>query len=261
MKRIKGYEELTFKLYNAIDNGDLQFYTGLSFSPDTHKVNKTRNIYEFLENIKVVIYKTEESLSLFDEVLNGKIKAHISTKLLERNNSHTLIKVDSGIWTTLEMQQEKLNVWFNKSKEVLEDSQENNKIYEAKFYYDNPTRNNRIYCKALWENVLKSDSFKKGISTKSIFGKVLNCPEPNNLSPNLFFFVVIGCDLYDSEDCISVKFKILNNKNGSILEGFLNSGIQFNIVPVGDGRIIHVGKDIYVDPITYSFTRFDLIAN
>ena len=118
-KNKNNIKELISQLFEAIDKDDLQFYIKFGMSPYKYKIDGIGELHEALRNAEVVIYKTEEAFNLLNVVLSESVKGCIGDIIKEKNTSHTLVRVGSEFWTTLEMQQARMDVWFNKSKEIM----------------------------------------------------------------------------------------------------------------------------------------------
>lgn len=122
------------------------------------------------------------------------------------------------------------------------------------------TRNDNLYSRKLWQNVLDSEYVKESLETRTLFGAL---DHPETLE-NLAGDAAVSCtNLYidEAEECLKGTFNVLPTPRGKILAALLNTGSILGVScrGVGDLTVDSDGVNV-VDPDTYTFVCFDVVT-
>lgn len=125
--------------------------------------------------------------------------------------------------------------------------------------WKNPTRNGRKYTKELWENVVKSDTFKEYLETKTLYGE-LNHPA-DRLETDIKEIAIALSDIdFNSDGTLIGTFDILNTPNGRILKTLCDYGSKLGVSSRGGGEVITRNGETFVDEDSYEFMAFDVVT-
>lgn len=146
---------------------------------------------------------------------------------------------------------------------IKEDHQVQNKRYLGTLKgvcaeCDKPTRNERIYSRALWEKVLNSDSVKEGLENKVIYGE-LGHPE-DRLESDIQKIAICfsGYDI-QPDGVIIGYFDILDTPSGQLLKSLVDYGSILGISSRGGGDTYMREGKTYVSEDNYQFMCFDIV--
>ena len=126
--------------------------------------------------------------------------------------------------------------------------------------FNKPTRNGRRYPLELWRNIEKSDDFKEGMQTHTIFGE---CDHPETrveTSIKEIAIVLTKYEIREKEGNVYTEFHILDTPNGRILKELLDYGSQIGVSTRGLGDEIERDGEIIIDPDTYCFYGWDAVV-
>lgn len=116
-------------------------------------------------------------------------------------------------------------------------------------------RNGRIYPRKLWENVINSDYVKELLASKTLFGETDHPAERLEMSLQEVSHCI--SDIHLEGDDVIATIDILDTPNGNLVSKLLEYGSKIGVSSRGAGD---VGEDNVVDPDTYTFVGFDLVA-
>ena len=125
----------------------------------------------------------------------------------------------------------------------------------------NPTRNGRKYGIELWRNVEKSDDFKEGMATHTIFGEADHPEDRLETSIKEIAICLREFQIRESEGIVWCSFDILDTPNGRIVKELLDYGSELGVSSRGSGEEItnpQTGEN-EIDPNTYLFICFDVV--
>ena len=123
---------------------------------------------------------------------------------------------------------------------------------------DKPTRNDRIYSRALWEKVLNSESVKEGLENKVIYGE-LGHPE-DRLESDIEKIAICfsGYEIQPDGEIIG-DFDILDTPSGQLLKSLVDYGSILGISSRGGGDTVMREGRTYVREDDYQFMCFDIV--
>ena len=116
-------------------------------------------------------------------------------------------------------------------------------------------RNGRIYPRQLWENVINSDYVKELLASKTLFGETDHPAERLEMSLQEVSHCI--SDIKLEGDNVIATIDVLDTPNGNLISKLLDYGSKIGVSSRGAGD---VGEDNVVDPDTYTFVGFDLVA-
>jgi hypothetical protein len=123
----------------------------------------------------------------------------------------------------------------------------------------NPTRNNRKYNEALWENLFNSDIIKERFANGGIFGQLCH-PDYEEVDMEKVACVMPEPPVKDKNGELISYVDILNTPCGRIAYQLAKYGYKFGISSRGTGDLYtDENGDDAVDPETYNLTAFDLV--
>lgn len=122
------------------------------------------------------------------------------------------------------------------------------------------TRNGRGYILQLWQNVQDSDEFKEGMKYAIIVGELDHPEERVDYSLTKGCVILTDFEIREDEGIVWARFAILDNDQGRILLSYAQFGSVLGVSSRGLGdEIIQNGRNI-IDPDTYEFFCFDVVA-
>lgn len=116
-------------------------------------------------------------------------------------------------------------------------------------------RNGRIYPRKLWENVINSDYVQELLASKTLFGETDHPAERLEMSLQEVSHCI--SDIKLEGDNVIATIDVLDTPNGNLISKLLDYGSKIGVSSRGAGD---VGEDNVVDPDTYTFVGFDLVA-
>lgn len=116
-------------------------------------------------------------------------------------------------------------------------------------------RNGRIYPRELWQNVINSDYVQELLASKTLFGETDHPAERLEMSLQEVSHCI--SDIKLEGDNVIATIDILDTPNGNLISRLLDYGSKIGVSSRGAGE---VGSDNVVDPDTYTFVGFDLVA-
>ena len=122
-----------------------------------------------------------------------------------------------------------------------------------------PTRNDRKYVLRLWKNVEKSDDFKEGMETLTIFGEADHPEDRLETSIKEVAVCLRKFEIRESEGVVWCSFDILDTPNGRIVKELLDYGSKLGVSSRGSGEEIIENGETIIDPDTYIFICFDVV--
>lgn len=122
------------------------------------------------------------------------------------------------------------------------------------------TRNDRWYNIKLWKNVLSSDSFLEGMQNAVIIGENDHPEERVDYSLANGSVILTDIEIREDEGIVWARFAILDNIHGKILLSYLQFGSVVGASSRGIGDEIIVNGRNTIDPDTYEFFCFDIVA-
>ena len=148
------------------------------------------------------------------------------------------------------------------SKEVIENSKNAAIIGKIGGYGANcneSTRNGRKYVLKLWQNVEADPLFQEGLETHTIVGE-LDHPD-ERIDYALKEGAVVLTDFKIQNDGnIYTQFDILNTLPGRMVKTYFDAGCKLGVSSRGLGEEIVVDGETIIDPDTYAFFCFDVVA-
>lgn len=121
------------------------------------------------------------------------------------------------------------------------------------------TRNDRLYDRRLWENVINSESFKEGMETRTIFAEANHPEERIDIDIKEVAGVLTDLEILDNGD-IYTAFDILPTPNGKIVKTLLDYGCKIGVSSRGLGDEIIENGVTKIDPDTYEYYCHDFVV-
>lgn len=122
------------------------------------------------------------------------------------------------------------------------------------------TRNGRGYLSKLWKNVENSDLFLEGMKCAIIVGELDHPEERVDYSLSKGCVVLTDWEIREDEGIVWARFAILDNAEGHTLLSYVKFGSVLGVSSRGLGdEIMQDGRNI-IDPDTYEFYCFDVVA-
>lgn len=122
------------------------------------------------------------------------------------------------------------------------------------------TRNGRGYVLKLWQNVENSDDFKEGMKNATIVGELDHPEERIDYSLANGAVILTDWEIREDEGIVWARFAILDNQRGKDLLAYVKFGTVLGVSSRGLGdEIMQNGRTI-IDPDTYEFYCFDVVA-
>lgn len=116
--------------------------------------------------------------------------------------------------------------------------------------------NDMLLSKELWQKLFNSEEFKHYLSLGHYMG-FLGHPEDPGCQDFKNAAIVLRSADVGSDGVVHAKFDLVDTPVGRIVKTLIDAGVQFGISVRGVGD---VGADGYVDPDTFVFRGFDLVA-
>ena len=126
--------------------------------------------------------------------------------------------------------------------------------------FNKPTRNGRRYPLELWRNVEKSEDFKEGMATHTIFGECDHPLERIETAIKEIAIVLTKFEIREAEGNVYTEFHILDTPNGRILKELLDYGSQIGVSTRGLGDEIVKDGETIIDPETFVFFAWDAVV-
>lgn len=122
-----------------------------------------------------------------------------------------------------------------------------------------PTRNNRRYTLKLWQNVEKSEYFIEGMENRTIIG------EANHPNERLDYSIIDGAVILtkfeiQEDGTVYTEFDILDTLPGRTVKAYFDAGCKLGVSSRGLGEEVVVNGETIIDPETYQFYCFDVVA-
>lgn len=126
--------------------------------------------------------------------------------------------------------------------------------------WNDSTRNRRYYSRELWVKVFETDWVKEALHTHTLFGEA-DHPE-ERIEPLLTKAAVVLTDyeFLEDEKMIYGTFDILDTPSGRILRTLADYGCELGVSSRGRGNLINRNGRQEVDPDSYVFGGFDVVA-
>lgn len=122
-----------------------------------------------------------------------------------------------------------------------------------------PTRNDHLYSRRLWENVINSENFKEGMATRTIFAETDHPEERIDINIKEVAGVLTDLHLEPNGD-VFTAFDILPTPNGRILKTLLDYGCQIGVSSRGLGDEVVIDGVNQIDPDTYEYYCHDFVV-
>lgn len=127
-----------------------------------------------------------------------------------------------------------------------------------------PTRNNRLYPRALWERLINSNYVQEMLTTLTFYGEADHPFEWEDRLDSHIPEVCINIRkiwLDDAKGAVMAIIDVLDTPNGRIVKTLVDYGSKLGISSRGSGNVIETpGQSPTVDPDTYVFITFDIVA-
>lgn len=122
------------------------------------------------------------------------------------------------------------------------------------------TRNGRGYILKLWQNVEKSPDFLEGMKNATIVGELDHPEERIDYSLANGAVILTDWEIREDEGIVWARFAILDNQRGKDLLAYVKFGTVLGVSSRGLGdEIVENGRTL-IDPDTYEFYCFDVVA-
>ena len=122
------------------------------------------------------------------------------------------------------------------------------------------TRNDRGYVTRLWRNIENSDDFQEGMKCATIVGELDHPEERVDYSLANGAIILTDWEIREDEGILWARFAILDNPRGRDLLAYVKFGTVLGVSSRGLGdEIVQNGRTI-IDPDTYEFYCFDVVA-
>lgn len=148
------------------------------------------------------------------------------------------------------------------SKEIIENSKNKGvigKIGGIGADSNAPTRNGRRYPLELWQNVEKSEYFIEGMENRSIIGEADHPEERLDFSVKEGAVVLTKYEI-QNDGKVYTEFDILDTMPGRTVKTYFDAGCKLGVSSRGLGEEIMENGEKIIDPDTYQFYCFDVVA-
>lgn len=122
-----------------------------------------------------------------------------------------------------------------------------------------PTRNDRRYPLELWQNVKKSEYFIEGMQNRSIIGEADHPQERLDYSVKEGAVILTDYEIQD-DGTVYTEFDILDTISGRTVKTYFDAGCKLGVSSRGLGEEIMRNGEKIIDPDTYQFYCFDVVA-
>ena len=126
-----------------------------------------------------------------------------------------------------------------------------------------PTRNNRLYPRALWDRLIKSSYVQEMLKTLTFYGEADHPFEWEDRYETHIPEVCISVRklwLDDSKGAVMAIIDVLDTPNGRIIKTLADYGSILGISSRGSGNVIDTATPPTVDADSYVFFAFDIVA-
>lgn len=148
------------------------------------------------------------------------------------------------------------------SKEIIENSKNKGvigKIGGIGADSNAPTRNGRRYPLELWQNVEKSEYFIEGMENRSIIGEADHPEERLDFSVKEGAVVLTKYEI-QNDGKVYTEFDILDTMPGRTVKTYFDAGCKLGVSSRGLGEEIMENGEKIINPDTYQFYCFDVVA-
>lgn len=121
------------------------------------------------------------------------------------------------------------------------------------------TRNGRRYPLELWQNVEKSEYFIEGMANRSIIGEADHPQERVDYSVTEGAVVLTKYEI-QNDGRVYTEFDILDTIPGRTVKTYFDAGCKLGVSSRGLGEEIMLEGEKIIDPDTYQFYCFDVVA-
>lgn len=122
-----------------------------------------------------------------------------------------------------------------------------------------PTRNGRRYPLELWQNVEKSEYFIEGMANRSLIGEADHPVERVDYSVTEGAVVLTKYEIQDNGQ-VYTEFDILDTIPGRTVKTYFDAGCKLGVSSRGLGEELVRNGETIIDPETYQFYCFDVVA-
>lgn len=122
-----------------------------------------------------------------------------------------------------------------------------------------PTRNGRRYPLELWQNVEKSEYFIEGMKNRTLIGEADHPQERLDYSVTEGAVVLTKYEIQD-DGKVYTEFDILDTIPGRTVKTYFDAGCKLGVSSRGLGEEVMVSGEKIIDPETYQFYCFDVVA-
>lgn len=126
--------------------------------------------------------------------------------------------------------------------------------------FQNATRNGRKYPLELWKNVQNSQDFQEGMKCATIVGELDHPEERVDYSLTKGAVILTDFEIREDEGIVWCRFAILDNDEGKRLLSYVKFGTVLGVSSRGLGDEINYKGENCIDPETYEFYCFDVVA-
>lgn len=124
----------------------------------------------------------------------------------------------------------------------------------------NPTRNNNMYGRKLWENVFSDPLVKESLEDRVLIGELDHPGDRLETKATNACIVMTDYEFDDNNGTINGVFDILDTPNGRILRSLLDYGCRVGVSSRGEGDVVTKEGVDYVDEDSYYFVAFDAVV-
>lgn len=127
--------------------------------------------------------------------------------------------------------------------------------------FKNPTRNNNMYGRKLWENVFNDPIVKESLEDRILLGE-LDHPLDGRLETSAVNAAIVMTDYEfdDDQGFLIGSFDILDTPSGRILRSLLDYGCKIGVSSRGEGDVVTREGVDYVDEDSFMFVGFDAVV-
>lgn len=122
-----------------------------------------------------------------------------------------------------------------------------------------PTRNGRRYPLELWQNVEKSEYFVEGMKNRTLIGEADHPQERVDYSISEGAVVLTEYKI-QNDGTVYTEFDILDTVAGRTVKTYFDAGCKLGVSSRGLGEEIMKEGEKIIDPDTYQFYCFDVVA-
>lgn len=122
-----------------------------------------------------------------------------------------------------------------------------------------PTRNGRRYPIELWQNVEKSEYFIEGMENRSLIGEADHPQERLDYSVTEGAVVLTKYEI-QNDGKVYTEFDILDTLPGRTVKTYFDAGCKLGVSSRGLGEEVMRNGEKIIDPDTYQFYCFDVVA-